>query len=64
MSVCEECNVMNKIIIIASLVTCIAAIGIILLAVFGDFSSDWPIAAAMGCVVVGCVITLFRMRKS
>lgn len=54
---------MNKLIIIMSLVTALAAIGIILLAILGDLSSDWPYAAGMGCVLVGCVITLVRMRK-
>lgn len=54
---------MDKIILIATWVTGIGALHLLLLSLFGNITAEWPFSAAMVCVIVGCAANLIRMRK-
>ena len=53
----------NKMLMIISAILGVAALILIVVSIVGDFTTNWVLAAGLGCVALGSLINIIGMIK-
>ena len=56
-------NIINTLLIIASVGLAIAGIIFLVIEFIGSFDGTWPLAASLGCIILSNIFNIIRLRQ-